>query len=323
MTNIEIRQSKNRFYNELVSDLIQEMENGNTFWEQPWFVKSPTNFKTKKRYKGINIINLNFYAQKNGFNSHYWITEKQAISLGGRIKNSELGNNCFVIMAKWESKSFKTKTGDTYITCWLMIRSYPIYNIEQTIGLENKSFTQQLFLFDKNPKAEIIVKNYKNAPEIIFGGDSAFYMPGYDIINIPHLEDFKSTEEYYCTLFHEMIHSTGHPSRLNRQSFSEKIKFGDENYAKEEIIAEFGAAFLCGICGFFYRTKKNSAAYLNSWLKGLVKDNTLLFRSASGAQKAVDYILGEDLTDENSEPTLFDYNLTDINWAKEAHIEWI
>lgn len=134
---------------------------------------------------------------------------------------------------------------------------------------------------------------YVGRPEIINENlDSAFYSPSRDIINMPHKEQFQNSEEYYSTLFHEMVHSTGHLKRLGRFT-GEAIKatFGSEIYSKEELVAELGSAMLCGIAGI-NNTIENSASYLQSWLKVLKNDNKLIVQAAGLAQKACDHILG-------------------------------
>src|SRR5438105_12027675 len=109
---------------------------------------------------------------------------------------------------------------------------------------------------------------------------------------MPNRYSFESPGEYYSTLFHELTHSTGHPTRLNRSTLTEFERFGDENYSREELVAEMGAAFLAGYCGIENRTINNSAAYLASWLQALKNDSRLVLIAAGQAQKAVDLILG-------------------------------
>jgi antirestriction protein ArdC len=120
------------------------------------------------------------------------------------------------------------------------------------------------------------------------------YYPTFDRINCPPLKDFQIAEEYYSTLFHEMIHSTGHKSRLARSGITtQSVAFGDDVYSKEELIAEMGAAMLCGVAGIDNSTIENSASYIDSWLRVLKKDSRLVLQAAAQAQKASDYILGE------------------------------
>jgi antirestriction protein ArdC len=114
---------------------------------------------------------------------------------------------------------------------------------------------------------------------------------------MPERDRFSSAEEYYSTLFHELTHSTGHPTRLNRSSLTDFERFGDQNYSREELVAEMGAAFLAGSCGIENRTINNSAAYLANWLGALKNDSRMVLVAASQAQKAADLILGVNPSD--------------------------
>jgi len=135
------------------------------------------------------------------------------------------------------------------------------------------------------------VAEMPNCPEIRRGGGRAFYRPSEDLVNIPRPEAFESTEEHYCTLFHELVHSTGHGSRLDRKTIKDVAPFGSANYSREELIAEMGAAFLCGSAGIENATIDNSAAYIKGWLGVLGSDSKMVVIAASQAQKAAEYIL--------------------------------
>jgi antirestriction protein ArdC len=130
-------------------------------------------------------------------------------------------------------------------------------------------------------------------PMIIHKYKKAYYSPIKDMVNIPTYDSFKETELYYNTLFHELIHSTGHQTRLNRDSISKAHAFGDAVYSKEELTAELGSAFLCANAGISTQTLNDSAAYLNGWLNILKKKPQYLFSCSSNAKKASDFILNE------------------------------
>ena len=134
-----------------------------------------------------------------------------------------------------------------------------------------------------------------NPPLIVWSGARACYNPSRDIVEMPREELFEKPEAFYSTLFHEMNHSTGHESRLNRSTFREKPQFGSHAYSKEELIAEMGAAYLCGHAGIENTVLDNSAAYINTWISRLEDDKTLVIQAASHAQKSADYILGRSL----------------------------
>jgi antirestriction protein ArdC len=138
---------------------------------------------------------------------------------------------------------------------------------------------------------ERVVDAWHGKPRIGQGGDGASYNKALDFIQMPERICFDNMEAYYSTLFHELTHSTGHPARLNRSSLTDFERFGDQNYSREELVAEMGAAFLCGITGIQNKTIDSSAAYLANWLHVLKNDSRLVLVAASQAQKAADFIL--------------------------------
>jgi antirestriction protein ArdC len=140
-------------------------------------------------------------------------------------------------------------------------------------------------------EAEEVVSNYQNAPTIVHKGSLACYVPSTDTVEVPHLNFFDDSEYYYCTLFHELIHSTGASHRLGRHQSGMSLMFGSTNYAKEELVAELGSAFLCHECGIKKKIE-NQAAYINEWLRVLRGDNRLIISAASRAEEASAYILG-------------------------------
>ena len=141
---------------------------------------------------------------------------------------------------------------------------------------------------------EKIVAEMPSRPAITHGGSAAFYRQSVDQVTMPEPGSFAAPELYYSILFHELTHSTGHAARLNRATLVDAVRFGDTNYSKEELVAEMGAAFLCGVAGIANRTIDNSAGYVHGWLKKLRHDPRLLVQAAAQAQRAADYILGLD-----------------------------
>lgn len=279
-------------YRELLDYFLQEMDRGQQPWKEGWFCRVPTNLATRRQYRGLNILSLNAAQERRGYSSHYWLTEKQAVRLRGRVKPDQLAHPQYVIMAGWVRSVRRIDSGVLLVEWRLLTRDYAVYNLDQTVGLRHLAEKDTLPLFGPIEQAENIIRWYKDPPAIRPDRFQAYYHPGTDSIGIPPLDQFNCREEYYSTLFHELIHSTGHPKRLRRRSFLETIRFGSEEYAKEELVAEFGAAFLCSRCGFVSQTKKNTAAYLKSWCAVLQNEPTYLCQAASQAQRAVDYILG-------------------------------
>ena len=179
-----------------------------------------------------------------------------------------------------------------------MIRYYNVYNGEDITGIDFKLPEVKIGravpdTAPENQAAQLIVENYPNPPAIKHGGNEAYYSPARDYIKLPKQEQFDTVNDYYRTLFHELTHSTGHKKRLNRG-----IHFLlDDDYAKEELVAEFGAVFLSAWAGIMWYNNKNHAAYLKGWnsaIKEAQNDNKFLMRAASLAQQATDYILALD-----------------------------
>ena len=168
-----------------------------------------------------------------------------------------------------------------------LLRHYVVWNGEQCTGLPSPDNAQTR---ENSPfeDAEKVIQEWVDKPSIHFGGNRACYIPALDKINCPELRHFVSSNEYYSTLFHECIHSTGNKSRLNRDMSG---GFGDESYSKEELVAELGSAFICSMLGIDNTsTKRNQAAYLQGWMKQLKENTKLFFDAARLAGKAVDYI---------------------------------
>jgi len=175
------------------------------------------------------------------------------------------------------------------------LRYFSVFNIADIEGIEFDIPEVELKDNEKIEKCDHLVLNMPNPPKFeTTNTDRAFYAPILDLINMPSIKQFENSEEYYSTLFHEMIHSTGHETRLNRNGITEIGKKKSDIYSKEELVAEMGAAFLCATTGIDYDAiTENSAAYINGWLKVLKADKRFIFQSAASAQKAANYILGE------------------------------
>ena len=129
-------------------------------------------------------------------------------------------------------------------------------------------------------------------PAIVHKQARAFYRADKDLINMPRAQLFETNDAYYATLFHELVHSTAHVSRLGRIDNTKSVSFSSQIYSREELVAEMGSAFLCGSCGIVDQTIENSSAYIGAWIKRLKDDKTLIVKAAAQAQKATDYING-------------------------------
>lgn len=285
-------------YDVINSRIMELLEQGTVPWRKPWNAQSnyPKNLVSGKKYQGVNV----FMLACSEFSSPYWMTFKQCQDKGGHvIKGSK---SCPVVFWKWlDRKDTEPVVGENSTNGKIpMLRFYSVFNLEQTEGITTPPAEEANNLFDPITKAEEIIANMPMKPDIRFGGNRAYYSPSLDYIQLPYQHTFDTIEEYYNTSFHELSHATGHQNRLARKSILEPSYFGSHEYSKEELVAEMGAAFLCGNCGIEASTLENSAAYIGGWLKALKNDKTLLVHAAAAAQKASDYIL--NITPATEEP---------------------
>jgi antirestriction protein ArdC len=288
-------------YQEVTDYVIAALEKGVVPWRKPWGDTTrpqfPKNLMTGKTYRGWNLFFLLWTMRLHDFSAPYFLTYKQAKAMGGHVR---AGSKGFPII-KWvvrdkdeedaaEGNKGKEEGKDDNIRMFPV--SHTVFNVAQ---LENISYPTTppviMNLGEKITLCEEIVAGMPDAPAIKEGDDRAYYSQGIDRVVMPPFTSFNSAEEYYSTLFHELIHSTGHPKRLNRKELVEHDGFGGKNYSKEELTAEFGAAFLCSVAGIQTKTIDNSAAYIQNWLSNLRKDKTLLIGATAKAQAAADYIL--------------------------------
>ena len=276
-------------YERITERIVSLLEQGTVPWHKPWQVKTglPRNLVTNKPYRGINP----FLLMAAGYESPHWLTFRQAIQLGGSVKKGEKA--CPVVF--WKPLQV-TDEGTEESKKIPLLRMYYVFNVAQCEGLKNMP-TEDASSFALTEAAEIVAK-MPQPPVFKHGMSHAFYTPLNDIVGMPIQERFDTEDSYYATMFHELVHSTGHEKRLKRQSIMERNGYGSDPYCREELIAELGSAFLCGHAGIVERTVNNSAAYIKGWLKPLKDDRTLIVYAAAQAQKAADFILGRTLESE-------------------------
>lgn len=275
---------------ELVTNrIIEQLENNIIPWEKPWSgtIDGAFNRVSKKPYSILNQMLLKYDSEYASF--------KQWKDLGGHIRKGEKSE----IVVFWKMYPIKEKQDDgTEIIKTIPLLKYiNVFHISQVDGVEP---LKQKVTHDIEPidKAEKILNDYWNRENITIEhvkGDKAFYSPMFDKIQLPLFEQFKQSEEYYSTAFHESIHSTMKTSRCNRQEDrkGKVVSFGSEEYSKEELVAEVGSAQLMNIVGIeTTKSFRNSTAYIQSWLKVLRNDNKFIVSASSKAEKAVNYILG-------------------------------
>lgn len=274
-------------YQMVTDNIISALEKGIVPWTKPWHQSGlPMNLTTKKPYRGINPFLLGLQP----FSSPYWLTFNQL----KKLKNAKLlkGSKATPIVF-WnfvKSKEVDENTGMR--KRFALLKYFNVFNIEQTTGItvpETKSLD-----FQPIADCENITDKMADIPEIIFGGNRAFYDCQNDKIGLPNKKQFKSSAQFYSTKFHELIHSTGHTSRLNRKELMElnDIFFAGDDYSKEELVAEIGASFLTALTGIGEKVIDNQTSYINGWLKELRNDKRLIVSASGKAQTAVDYIIG-------------------------------
>lgn len=273
----------NPAYNRITDQIIKSLQDGIIPWRKPWTGIEPQNYQTKTRYNGINY----FILANTSYKYPYFLTFNQCRALGGSIKKGSKG----IQVIYWQMLEKTKDNPEDKQEYFPFMKVFTVFNIDQTTGIEIK-LPQSLVAFTPAEQAEQLLASMVNKPEIKHNNQKAYYAPMDDIISLPLPEQFANSNEYYSTLFHELIHSTGHKDKLNRGS---NTSFGSEEYAKEELIAELGSAFLCSRCGID-NTLTNTTAYIQSWLKALQNDPKLIIMASSRAEKAVNYLLGKNLT---------------------------
>jgi len=246
-------------------------------WQRDWTADSPRSYNGREYAGLLNQLVLNAEKVTHQYKSNIWLTFKKTSELGGKVKKGEKST----IVTFWKPITVKEDDEERTIP---LLRYYNVFNVDQTdieLEFEEVDFT----ILD----AEQLIKNWKDCPDIKNHPEKAFYRVGEDTVYIPDMSQFKSAEGYYQTLFHELIHSTGHKDRLNR---SLKNGFGSEKYGIEELIAEIGSAFLCNKTGIAPKID-NSIAYLRGWLKAVKDDIKMIIYASQRSQKAVNYIIGD------------------------------
>lgn len=281
----------------------------------------PINFDSKKPYRGVNRLLLQERIGFAGaFRNPYFLTFNQIKKHGGRLKKGTRGYEVvyysirYIVPADKNTgrKAYsstnahkvidfidKHKLSEDIVTRIPMIRYYNVYNGASIEGIDFRLDKLQIGravpdTAPENQAAALIVENYPNPPAIKHEGNQAYYSPSGDYVKMPKKEQFDSINDYYRTLFHELTHSTGHEKRLDRGI---NLMLEKDDYAKEELVAEFGAVFLSAWAGIMWYNNKNHASYLKGWnsaIKEAENDNKFLMKAASLAQAATDYILNLD-----------------------------
>ena len=281
--------------------IINLLESGVVPWRRPWTSTGlPRNLVSKKPYRGVNF----FLLSASKYVSPFWLTIRQANELGGHVRKGEEST----VVVFWKVDDAKQGTGDRdneetdgKTPRRFLLRYYRVFNLEQCElpqTVLDKHPKTEAHEYDPIETAERIIADMPNRPEIQYAGSKAFYSSLTDRITLPPRELFTSAEEFYATVLHEAVHSSGSEKRLAREGICEAAPFGSPVYSKEELVAEFGAAYLCAEAGISNEVIHNQASYVAGWLKKLRDDRKLLIHAAAQAQRAADYILNRTACSE-------------------------
>ena len=278
-------------YQEVTDRIIAELETGTRPWVKPWSADSASITRplrsTGEAYRGINTLLLWGAAANNGYQSPYWLTFNQAKKIGAHVQKGEKGTA--IVYASTIEKTGENDQGENVTEKIPFMKSYTVFNAEQVADLP-ESWHPSIEPPEGGPEriehAETFVS--RTGATIHESGAQAAYSATLDLVKMPPLAAFQDAETYYTTLLHELTHWTKHPSRLDRNLG--RKKWGDEGYAREELVAELGSAFLACDLSLELEPREDHAAYIGSWLQLLRDDKRAIFEAAARAQSAADYL---------------------------------
>jgi antirestriction protein ArdC len=284
--------SRGSLYDEVTAKIIAQLEDGIFPWVQPWDASNavpglPRNAVTGRFYSGVNVLILWGAVTQRSFPSQDWLTFKQALAAGGCVRKGEKGQAiCFADRFTPDSEKKRVEgSGDTAQSIPFLKR-FTVFNAAQCDGLPPRIAADPVPLPERLVLADAESLIAATGADFRIGGARAFYDATHDYVQVPPQPAFAAQINYYRTALHELGHWTGHPSRLERTFGS---RFGNSAYAREELCAELASAFLCAALGIVPTARH--ADYLGSWLAVLREDNRAIFKAASHASKAADYLL--------------------------------
>lgn len=281
-------------YQTVTDRILKQLEAGQIPWRKTWIAGLPKSLTSGKEYRGINILVLG----TADYTSRYWVTYREALRLGGHVRKGEKATQ--VIYWKWRTEQDLQKVAEKThnenpAPCIPFVSA--VFNLDQVEGVARPDDDVPNRTNSRLEIADQLLTVMPDRPEIVHAlTNEPAYVPVADRITLPHLSQFDSAEEYYGTMFHELTHSTGHPRRLNRFRTTEGDRF--ERYSFEELVAEFGAAFLCAFAGIHHPpTEAMQAGYIAGWAKAFQDDRCMIVRAASAAQRAADFIRGKAIAE--------------------------
>ena len=274
-------------YEVVTNRILELLKKGVVPWRVPWGVGdrfAPRNAVSKRPYSGINSLLLNSL----DWEDNRFLTFRQARELGGRIRKGSRG--CPVV--SWHVPEDSEKTTEEKDRSSeprpMFLRYYTVFNVQQTEGIKFEDLPVEEW--EEQSDAASIVQGMPSPPQIIHGKTRALYRVQDDQVELPDRYRFESSDQYYSTLFHELAHSTGHASRLDRKTVNGSSVFDRQAYAKEELIAEIASTYLCSRCGLQGKVINASAAYIDHWYKTIKNDTRIIVQASAAARKAADYI---------------------------------
>jgi antirestriction protein ArdC len=282
-------------YTRVTERIIADLEQGIRPWMKPWHAEHAAGKICRPLrhngtpYRGMNILLLWGEAMAKGYVAPIWMTFKQALELGACVRKGEHGS--LVVFANTVTRTETNADGEDVEREIPFMKGYTVFNVEQIDGLPAIYYARPenpLPLSERIEQADRFMT--ATGATIRHGGNMAYYAPGPDAIQLPPFEAFKDKESYYATALHELTHWTRHASRLDRDFGRQK--FGDAGYAREELVAELGAAFLCAEIGITPEVRADHADYIGNWLNVLKEDKRAIFSAAAHAQRAADFLNG-------------------------------
>jgi antirestriction protein ArdC len=288
----KIETNRQGLYAEVTARVIAELEEGRLPWVCPWDRAAcecgmPRNAVTGRAYSGINILILWGAVIHGGFGSQRWLTYRQAQTAGGTVRRGEKGVTvCYADRFTPQDERQRACDEEREARQIAFLKRFTVFNIDQCEGLPD-SFATAAALPEGAmvPHAEALIR--ESGADFRIGGDQAFYAPQLDFVQVPPRRAFAEEINFYRTALHELGHWTGHPSRLGRDQSG---RHGSPDYAREELVAEMASAFTCASLSI--RPTVRHADYIGTWLDILRDDERAIFRAASQASKAADYLLG-------------------------------
>ena len=281
-------------YTRVTERVIADLEAGVRPWIKPWDARNTYGAGLPVRhnglpYRGVNVLILWGEAVDKGYCSPVWMTFKQALALGASIRKGEHGS--MVVYADRFTRIDTDANGNEVEREIPFLKAYTVFNVGQISGLPAQYYATAERPADKPNLIEAAERFFGATGAVIrHGGDVAYYAPRPDVIQLPLPEAFRDAESYAATKAHELTHWTSHPQRLARDVGAKR--FGDTGYAREELVAEIGAAFLCAHLGIAAEPRDDHASYIAYWLQLLREDKRAIFAAAAHAQRAVDFLQG-------------------------------